>query len=266
MNRNLLKQVIIKTIPVMTGYVVLGFGFGILSENAGYGLGWVLAMSVFIYAGSMQYLMVSLLSSGASVISTALATLMVNARHLFYGISMIGRYQGAGAKKPYLIFALTDETYSLVCHGDTPKGADPHLYYFLVSFFNQIYWIVGSVLGAAVGSAVTFNSAGIDFAMTALFVTVFVEQWLTAESHIPAVGGVCVSVVCLLIFGGDLFLIPSMVLILAGLSLGKPLLGRERSGASGKNPAVDTRQAAVSMPPEPSSADNAQKEGGIRHD
>ena len=227
MTRNLLRQVVIRTLPVMTGYLVLGFGFGILSENAGYGFWWVLGMSVFIYAGSMQYLMVSLLASGASVISTALAALMVNARHLFYGISMIDKYKGAGAKKPYLVFALTDETYSLVCHGDTPEGADPHLYYFLVSLFNQIYWIIGSALGAVVGSAVTFNSAGIDFAMTALFVTVFVEQWVTAKDHVPAVAGVCITVVCLALFGGDLFLIPSMILILAALSLGRPVFGKE---------------------------------------
>lgn len=219
MNRKLMKTVIIKTIPVMTGYMVLGFGFGILSESAGYGVWWALAMSVFIYAGSMQYLMVSLLSSGASVISTALATLMVNASHLFYGISMIDRYKGAGVKKPYMIFALTDETYSLVCDGDTPEGVNPHLYYFLVSLCNQIYWITGSVLGALAGSALTFNSAGIDFAMTALFVTVFVEQWLTAKDHAPAVMGVIITVVCLVIFGSDLFLIPSMALILAALSL-----------------------------------------------
>ena len=222
MKRKLLKQVIIKTIPVMTGYLVLGFGFGILSEDAGYGVWWALAMSVFIYAGSMQYLMVSLLT--ASAISTALATLMVNARHLFYGVSMIDRYKGAGRKKPYLIFALTDETYSLVCNGDTPEGVDPHLYYLLVSLCNQIYWIVGSVLGALAGSAITFNTAGIDFAMTALFVTVFVEQWLTARSHIPAVAGVCITVACLAVFGSDMFLIPSMILILASLSLGRKVL------------------------------------------
>ncbi len=221
MSRKLIKQVIIKTIPVMTGYIVLGFGFGILAEKAGYGVGWALAMSVFIYAGSMQYLMVSLLTSGASVISTALATLMVNARHLFYGVSMIERYKGAGKKKPYLIFALTDETYSLVCSGDTPEGANPHLYYFLVSFCDQIYWIIGSVLGALAGSAITFNTAGIDFAMTALFVTVFVEQWLTADSHIPAVAGVIITVICLVLFGGDLFLIPSMFLILTCLLAGR---------------------------------------------
>lgn len=221
MSINLLKKVIVKTIPVMTGYLVLGFGFGILSEKAGYGIWWVLAMSVFIYAGSMQYLMVSLLTSGASVISTALATLMVNARHLFYGISMIDRYKDAGNKKPYLIFALTDETYSLVCNGDTPEGVNPHLYYFLVSLCNQIYWITGSLLGALAGSAITFNSAGIDFAMTALFVTVFVEQWLTSKNHVPAIAGIVITVVCLLLFGGDLFLIPSMILILLSLSLGR---------------------------------------------
>ena len=239
MNRNLMKQVIIKTIPVMTGYLVLGLGFGILSENAGYGIGWVLTMSVFIYAGSMQYLMVSLLTSGASVISTALATLMVNARHLFYGISMIGRYKAAGKKKPYLIFALTDETYSLVCGDDTPPGVDPHLYYFLVSLCNQIYWITGTVLGAVIGSAITFNTAGIDFAMTALFVTVFVEQWLTAKNHIPAVAGVAITVVCLIIFGSDLFLIPSMIMILAGL-----MLGRRRLDCPDR-PAGENEAAAV---------------------
>ncbi len=224
MNRKIFKEAVIRTVPVMTGYLVLGTGFGILSEKNGYGVWWALAMSVFIYAGSMQYLMVSLLSSGASVISTALTTLMVNARHLFYGISMIDRYKDAGKRKPYLIFALTDETYSLVCRGDCPPGADPHRFYFLVSLLNQIYWIIGSVLGALIGSAITFNTAGIDFAMTALFITVFVEQWLTAENHIPAIAGVVITVACLIIFGSDLFLIPSMTLILIGLSLARKKL------------------------------------------
>lgn len=224
MNRDLLKTAVIKTIPVMTGYMVLGMGFGILSEKAGYGIWWAFAMSAFIYAGSMQYLLISLLTSRASVVSTALATLMVNARHLFYGVSMIERYKDAGKKKPYLIFALTDETYSLVCNGDHPEGSDPHRYYFLVSLLDQIYWVTGSVIGAILGSALTFNTAGIDFAMTALFVTVFVEQWLTAKNHIPAVAGVVITVVCLVIFGGNLFLIPSMIVILISLSLGRSRL------------------------------------------
>ncbi len=230
MNRNLLKKVLIKTLPVMTGYVVLGMGFGILLENSGYGIGWALAMSVFIYAGSMQYLGVSLIASGASLISAALATLMVNARHLFYGISMIEKYQHAGLKRPYLIFALTDETYSLVCNDDGPEGADPHLYYFLISLFDQIYWITGSLIGAWLGAALTFDSTGIDFAMTALFVTVFVEQWLTTKNHLPAIAGVVITVLCLAVFGSDLFLIPSMILILLCLSLGRNVLEKGDGG------------------------------------
>lgn len=219
MNRKLLKKVLLDTIPVMTGYLVLGFGFGIISEKNGYGFWWAIAMSVFIYAGSMQYVTVSLLTSGASLISTAMTTLMVNARHLFYGISMIEKYRNAGKKKPYLIFALTDETYSLVCSGECPKDTDYHTYCVMVSFMNQCYWVLGSVAGAIVGSALEFNTAGIDFAMTALFVTVFVEQWLSTKQHLPALIGLGASVVCLVIFGSSQFLIPSMIFITILLSV-----------------------------------------------
>lgn len=221
MSRRLLKSALISTLPVMAGYMVLGFGFGIISVKNGYGILWALAMSVFIYAGSMQYVAVSLLTSGASLISAALTTLMVNARHLFYGISMIEKYRGAGKKKPYLIFGLTDETYSLVCTGDCPDGEDYHTYCFWMSLMNQSYWVAGSLLGAVVGSAIEFNSAGIDFAMTALFVTVFVEQWLSTKNHMPALIGLFASAVCLMIFGSDNFLIPSMVTITVFLALGR---------------------------------------------
>lgn len=220
-NRKILKTAFLKTLPVMSGYLVLGMGFGIISEKNGYGLLWALAMSVFIYAGSMQYVTVSLLTSGASLISAALTTFMVNARHLFYGISMLEKYKNAGKKKPYLIFALTDETYSLVCTGDYPEGEDPHTYCLVVSFMNHCYWVLGSVFGAAIGSAISFNTAGVDFAMTALFVTVFVEQWLSTENHISAITGVTASLVCLMIFGQEHFLIPSMAVIILVLSLGK---------------------------------------------
>ena len=152
-------------------------------------------MSFTIYAGSMQYVAVSLLTSGASLISTALTTLMVNARHLFYGVSMIDKYKGAGAKKPYLIFALTDETYSLLCGEEQPEGIDFFWYSFFVSLFNQCYWILGSVLGSALGTLIAFDTAGIDFSMTALFVTVFVEQWITTKNHLPAIAGLACSVV-----------------------------------------------------------------------
>lgn len=213
MRNTLIKRAFINTLPVMTGYIVLGMGFGILLKTKGYGVWWALAMSVFIYAGSMQYLAVSLLTSGASLIATAITTLMVNARHLFYGISMIDKYKGAGAKKPYMIFALTDETYSLVCSEEITDRKEWHRYFFAVSLFNQIYWVMGSVIGALLGSVIPFSVEGIDFALTALFITIFVEQWLSTRRHAPAIIGVVVSVVCVLIFGSDNFLIPAMCLI-----------------------------------------------------
>lgn len=170
----------------------------------------------------MQYVAVGLLTGGASVITAALTTLMVNARHLFYGISMLSKYKHTGKRKPYLIFALTDETYSLVCN-DNPAVAPEQQanYYFFVSLLNHTYWIIGSVAGAVAGTLIKFNSEGIDFALTALFLTVFLEQWLTAKKHAPAVIGVVASVLCLIIFGSESFLIPSMLIIALSLCMYK---------------------------------------------
>ena len=227
-NKELLKIVIIKTLPVMAGYIVLGIGFGILLKVNGYGLFWALIMSIFIFAGSAQYVGISLISGGATLLTTALTILMVNARHLFYGVSMINHYKGAGKRKPYLIFALTDETYSLVCNGDSPKGVDKHKYWFLISLFNQCYWVIGSVIGSIAYSLIEFNATGIEFSMTALFVTVFVEQWISAKEHRPALIGLLSSFVCLLIFGSSNFLIPAMVCIILLLSVFRKVLeGRE---------------------------------------
>ncbi len=214
---------------MLSGYIVLGMGFGVLMQTNGYGFWWVFAMSALIYAGSMQYLAIDLLLGGASLISAALTTLMVNGRHLFYGISMVDKYKGTGSKKPYLIFALTDETYSLVCSGHEDKSeSERHRYYFLVSLFNQIYWVTGSVVGALLGEVIPFSTEGIDFALTALFVTVFVEQWKSTRDHIPAIVGVAASVLCLAVFGADDFLIPAMLLITLLLSLPR-LLKKEES-------------------------------------
>lgn len=219
MNRNLTKKAFGASLPVMAGYIVLGIGFGIVLSARGYGPGWALAMSLFIYAGSMQYLAVDLMSGGAGLITAALTALMVNARHLFYGISMIDKYKDTGKYKPYLIFALTDETYSLNCAG-VPEGVDDGpRFFFLVSLFNQIYWVVGSLLGAVLESVLPFSTEGIDFSLTALFVTVFVEQWKSTGDHIPAMIGVGASVLCLLLFGADNFLIPAMILITAALAV-----------------------------------------------
>lgn len=222
-----IKRAFVKTLPVMAGYMVLGFGFGIITMEAGYGFWIALLMSILVYAGSMQYVLVSLLTGGASMISCAVTTLMVNARHLFYGVSMVEKYKGAGRKKPYLMFALTDETYSLVCGGDCPEKMDFHTYAMAVSFMNQIYWITGTVLGALTGAFVNLNFAGVDFAMTALFITVFVDQWKSTKNHLPAMIGVFASVICLVIFGKDNFLIPSMLLISLSLSFGRKFIGRK---------------------------------------
>ena len=213
MNNQTIKQAFYKSIPVMAGYLVLGTGFGILLRSAGYGVLWAAAMSIFIYAGSMQYVGVGLLGAGASLLTAALTTVMVNARHLFYSISMIGTYQNAGKYKPYMIFALTDETYSLLCDGETPDGADPDRYRFLVSLFNQCYWVSGSILGSLLGTVLPFSTAGIEYSMTALVIAAFTEQWLTAKDHIPALTGLLCTLGCLLLFGRENFLIPAMLLI-----------------------------------------------------
>ncbi|MBE6733056.1 MAG: branched-chain amino acid transporter AzlC [Ruminococcaceae bacterium] len=220
--KQIIKSAFIATIPVLTGYLVLGFGFGIVIKSAGYGIFLAFAMSLLIYAGSMQYVAVGLLTGGVSLITTALTTLIVNARHLFYGISMLSKYKDTGKLKPYLIFALTDETYSLVCN-DNPniKPEQRTNYYFFVSLFNQIYWILGSVIGALAGTLIKFNSEGIDFALTALFLTVFLEQWLTAKKHSSAIIGVVASILCLIIFGKENFLIPTMLIITLLLCLCK---------------------------------------------
>lgn len=220
--KKILKAAFMATIPVMTGYLVLGFGFGIILKANGYGIFLAFVMSLFIYAGSMQYVAINLLTSGASLITVALTTLMVNARHLFYGISMLDKYKNTGKRKPYLIFALTDETYSLVCNDNTDISTENRKdYYLFVSLFNQIYWILGSLIGSAVGALVKFNSEGIDFALTALFITVFIEQWMSTRKHAPAIIGVCVSVICLILFGSDRFLIPTMLIISLLLCLRK---------------------------------------------
>ena len=213
-SKDTVKKAFTATIPVMSGYFVLAIGFGILLKTKGYGWGWSVAMSAFIYAGSMQYLTIDLLCGGASLITTALTTLMVNARHLFYGISMVEKYRNTGKRKPYLIFALTDETYSLVSSKEAIKDVkEPKEYYFIVSLFNQMYWILGSIVGSLLGTVAEFNTEGIDFALTALFVTIFVEQWLTVKNHFSAITGLGVSLLFLCLLGPDGFLIPTMIMI-----------------------------------------------------
>lgn len=224
MRTSLVKTAFVKSLPVMAGYIVLGIGFGILLGEAGFGPLWALLFSLFVFAGSMQFVGVSLISGGASVLVTALTTLMVNARHIFYSVSMYGIFKDAGRKKPALIFTLTDETYSLLCDGKTPEGEDPHTWRLLVSLFNYGYWVLGSFLGGLLGQIIPFDTTGIDFSMTALFVTVFVEQWTSTKEHRPALLGVGATVLCLVLFGQEIFLIPSMAVITLMLAALRPKL------------------------------------------
>ena len=216
------------TVPIFFTYLFIGIAFGILMSDAGYGVLLSTASAFFIYAGSMQYVGVGLLAGGASVLTVLLTTVMVNARHLFYSISMFGHYKDAGRYKPYLIFALTDETYSLLCDGQVPEGTDPDRFRFLVSLFNHSYWVLGSVLGSLAGSVLPFSTAGIEFSMTALFIASFTEQWITAKDHLPALTGLVCTLLCLLVFGTEGFLIPAMVLITLLLLLLRSRVPAER--------------------------------------
>ncbi len=196
------------TIPVMTGYVVLGIGFGILLSTKGYGVLWALSMGLLIYSGTMQFVAAEMFTAGTALGTAGMTALMVSARHLFYGLSMIERYRDIhGLKKAYMIYALTDETYSLVCESDDED------YCFWVSLLDHSYWLIGGIIGSVLGQVLKFDSRGIDFALTALFVSICVDQWLSSEEHIPALTGIISSVVCLVIFGADSFLIPAMIVI-----------------------------------------------------
>ncbi len=214
------------TVPVMLGYIFLGIAFGVLLGNRGYGAGWAVLMSAFVYAGSIQFIAVDLLAGGFQLASAALLTLMVNARHLFYGLSMLDKFKGMGGKKPYLIFSLSDETYSLLCAAEPPEGVDRGWFFFWISLLNQSYWVLGSAVGGLLGSALPFDTTGIDFAMTALFVVIFVEQWEKSRNHLPALTGIAVTVVCLLV-ARDYFVPLSLCVILLLLLLFRRKLDQE---------------------------------------
>ena len=227
-NRSALRAAFPRTIPVMAGYLVLGAGYGLLLQSRGYSFLWAVLMSTTIYAGSMQYVAVDLLSSGASLLSAGLLTLMINARHLFYGLSMLEKYRPVrGVRKGYLIHTLTDETYSLLCTAQPPEGVEAERFYLWVSLLNQLYWIAGSALGGLLGQALPFDTTGVDFAMTALFVVIFTDQWLSRKNHLPALIGVGVSLLSLLCFGPDRFIIPAMAGIALLLMLLRRYVGEE---------------------------------------
>lgn len=214
------------TIPVLTGYVFLGIAFGVLLQSQGYGVLWALLMSTCIFAGSMQFVAVGLLAGGFQPLQAALLTLLVNSRHIFYGIAMLDRYTCYRRTKPYMIFALTDETFSLLCAAKPPEDVAQADFDIAIAGLDHLYWVLGSVVGSLAGSAIQFNTQGIEFVMTALFVVIFLEQWQTKDGRIPAALGVLTAAVCLLLFGADTFMLPTMALLVALLAAARRPLER----------------------------------------
>lgn len=222
-----LKAAFPHTIPVFTGFTFLGIAYGLLMNSKGYGFGWTVLMSLLIFAGSMQYVAITLLTSVFNPIAALLLTLMVNARHLFYGISMLEKYKGTGKLKPYLIFGLCDETFSIICSAEPPKGVNRNWFMFFITLLDHSYWVIGSALGGLLGYIVSFNTRGLDFVLTALFTVIFIGQWKSQKNHNPAVIGVVSSIICLFFFGKDIFIIPSMILILVVLTIFKKSFSKE---------------------------------------
>lgn len=264
-----IKAAFTASIPILLGYVFVGTAFGLLLRNAGYSVWWAALMSVLVYAGSMQFVAINFFSGAFSLTQIILMTLAVNIRHVFYGLSMIERFKGMGAKKPYMIFSLTDETYSLLCSAKAPEGADPKTFVFLIALFNQLYWIAGSIFGSLAGEIIPFNTKGIDFAMTALFIVICTEQWLTYPSRIPAVIGVCAAVGSLLFFGADNFILPAMLVsVLFLMLLRTPITKPEAFRAGTQDAADDCRcekpDADTEVPPKCAAGASDEKEEVFR--
>ena len=230
MDRKTLAAAFPLTVPVLMGYLAIGIAFGLMLQSAGWGVGWAALMSLTIYAGSGQYLGVSLLAAGAPLAQVAFLTLMVNFRHLVYGLSMLEKFRGMGWRKLYMIFSLTDETYALLSSAKAPEEVDEHRFFFAV---DQSYWVLGSVIGSLLGSALGFDTTGVDFAMTALFLVIAVGQWRAAGSHVPALLGGAATLASLLIVGAEDMLLPALGIIVAVLVLLRPRLDAEKMREEG---------------------------------
>ena len=219
-----LKAAFPHTIPIMTGFLFLGMTYGIYMNVSGFSFWYPMLMSMTIFAGSMEFVTVNMLLGVFHPLQALSMTLMINARHLFYGISMLDKYKGTGLKKLYLIFGMCDESFSINYTAEIPVDVDKGWLMMWVTVLNQFYWVLGSTLGGIFGSFIHFNTEGLDFVMTALFVVIFLEQWMKEKNHTNAIVGLVISVLCLILFGKDDFIIPAMLGILSVLTLlRKPL-------------------------------------------
>lgn len=207
------------TIPIFAGFVFLGIAYGIYMNSLGFSAFYPILLSLTIFAGSMEFVAAHLLLVAFNPIYALFLTLMVNARHLFYGISMLEKYRGTGKKKFYLIYGLCDESFSINCTVDVPRNVDKGWFMFFVTLLNHFYWVLGAAIGGIFGSFVQFNTEGLDFVMTSLFVVIFIEQWMKEKRHHSALVGLGLSTICLIIFGGNNFIIPAMLAILGILTV-----------------------------------------------
>ena len=212
------------TIPVLTGYLFIGTAFGVMYAEKGYSFLWAMFMSIVVYAGSGQYLAVNFFVPGVSFLQVIFLTFMVNVRHVFYGISLVEKFNRFGKSRWYMVFGLTDETYSLLCTTKVPKDVDEEKFLFAISVLDHSYWVLGSVIGAIAGTLLPISSEGIEFAMTALFVVIFIEQWTEKKNRIPEMIGVVVAVIALQIFGASHFVLPAMLVIVSVLLVSRKRL------------------------------------------
>lgn len=221
MKKRAFRAAVPYTLPICAGFLFLGMSYGFLMRSKGFSFVYPMMMSLVIFAGSMEFVTVNLLLSAFHPLHAFLLTLMVNARHLFYGISMLEKYKNMGWKKPYLIYGMCDESFSVNCTADPPPDVDRGWFMLFVTLLNHIYWVTGAAFGALLGYAIHFDTKGIEFVMTALFLVMFIDQWEKTKNHKPALIGLGCSTICLAVFGSGSFLLPSMACIILCLLAGK---------------------------------------------
>lgn len=213
-----LKAAFPHTIPILAGFLFLGMTYGIYMGSLGFSFVYPMGMAMIIFAGSMEFVTANLLVGAFDPLQAFLMTLMINARHLFYGLAMLDKYNIPGLKRLYLIFGMADETFSVNCTTQPPQGVDRGWFMFFVTLLNQSYWVLGATLGGLFGMVLHFNTEGLDFVMTAMFVVIFLENWLKEKNHTSALLGLGLSVLCLVVFGPERFIIPAMVCIMLALT------------------------------------------------
>ena len=218
-------------IPIMTGFLFLGMAYGILMRTRGFHPLFPTVMALTIFGGSLEYVCVEMLCSAFAPVETLLMALLIQARHLFYGLAMLEKYRGHGWKTPILIYGMCDESFSINCSVDVPKDIDRGWFYLWVTLLNWSYWIAGATIGAQLGAVLPFPTDGLDFVMTAMFVVIFLEAWLKEKQHWSSLIGLICSVGCLLIFGAQGFMLPTMGAILLALAILRKPIEKAEGGA-----------------------------------